>query len=321
MHYTGRIVLASLLSCLVLTHVSSRPQLRSNNDRPIIGILAQDTFGYMKRTFGPTYIVASYVKYIESAGGRVVPIRNNLTEKQLEELFHSINGVLLPGGGANIYDSPYERTAKILFNLAVKANDAGDVFPMWGTCLGFQILMSLGAGGENVTTSVDAEDYSIPLNFSLGYGSSRLFGSAPEQIISYLKTLDITYNHHQFCISSDTYNSNEKLHKFYKRLSTNRDKEGKKEFVSTAEAYDYPFFAAQWHPEKNPFEWTLEEAVNHSKEAVLVTQYMADFFVDQARLSKHSFPSQEEEEDALIYKYPAVYCDVQITHFEQCYFF
>ena len=51
----------------------------------------------------------------------------------------------------------------------MKANDAGDVFPMWGTCLGFQMLMSLGVGGENVTTPVDAEDYSIPLNFSLGW--------------------------------------------------------------------------------------------------------------------------------------------------------
>lgn len=29
----------------------------------------------MKETFGPTYIAASYIKYIESAGGRVVPIR------------------------------------------------------------------------------------------------------------------------------------------------------------------------------------------------------------------------------------------------------
>ena len=51
----------------------------------------------------------------------------------------------------------------------MKANDAGDVFPLWGTCNGFELLMSLGAGGENVTSSVDAEDYSIPLNLSLGW--------------------------------------------------------------------------------------------------------------------------------------------------------
>lgn len=51
----------------------------------------------------------------------------------------------------------------------MKANDAGDVFPLWGTCNGFELLMSLGAGGENVTSPVDAEDYSIPLNLSLGW--------------------------------------------------------------------------------------------------------------------------------------------------------
>ena len=80
-----------------------------------------------------------------------------------------ILSVLLPGGNQNIYGSPYERTAKILFNLAVKANDAGDVFPIWGTCLGFELLMSLGADGEVVTSPVHAEDYSIPLNFSQGW--------------------------------------------------------------------------------------------------------------------------------------------------------
>ena len=34
-------------------------------------------------------------------------------------------------------------------------------------------------------------------------------------------------------------------------------------------------------PKRIPFEWTSAEAINHSKEAVLVAQYMADFFVDQ----------------------------------------
>ncbi|KAL9957118.1 hypothetical protein ACROYT_G038720 [Oculina patagonica] len=327
MHLTGSTAFVLCSLYFLLIHVESRPHQFQDStsavktNQPIIGILAQKTDGYMNKTFGPTYIVASYIKYIESAGGRVVPIRNDLSEEQLEKLFHSINGVLFPGGGADIYNSPYERTGKILFNLAVKANDAGDVFPLWGTCLGFQFLSSLGAGGDKVTSSVDGENYSVPLNLSVGYKSSRLLGSAPDQIITYLKTLNVTFNHHQECISTDTYDSNEKLHKFYRRLSTNRDKEGKKEFVSTIEAYDYPFYGAQWHPEKNSFEWTSAEAINHSKEAVLVTQYVANFFVDQARLSGHRFPSKEEEDAALIYRSTPVYCKPQITHFEQCYIF
>lgn len=288
-------------------------------DRPIIGILAQNTDGYVQ-TFGRTYIVASYIKYIESAGGRVVPIRNNLTEDQLEDLFKSINGVLFPGGGADIYDSPYSRTGNIIFNLAKKANDAGDVFPLWGTCLGFQFLSVQGAGGRKITSDVDGEDFSVPLNLSEGYKSSRLLGSAPENIITYLKTDNVTYNHHRECISTETYSQDEQLKKFYNCLSTNRGKKGK-EFVSTIEAYDYPFYGTQWHPEKNSLEWTLYEAINHSEEAVAVTQYVADFFVNQARLSGHRFPSKEEEDAALIYHDDPIYCKPELTHFEQCYIF
>lgn len=76
--------------------------------------------------------------------------------------------MLFPGGGADIYNSPYERTGKILFNLAVKANSAGDVFPLWGTCLGFQFLSVCGTGGEKIVSSVDGENYSVPLNLSQG---------------------------------------------------------------------------------------------------------------------------------------------------------
>ncbi|XP_044163182.1 gamma-glutamyl hydrolase-like [Acropora millepora] len=315
-----------LCIALFLLQAQGRPRAQLHRsamrtDRPIIGILAQNTGSFMNKTFGSTYIAASYIKYIESAGGRVVPIKNDLSEKQLEFLFNSINGVLFPGGAADLFDSPYERTAKILFNLAVKANKAGDVFPLWGTCLGFAFLSICGAGGENVLSKVDGENYSVNLNLSVGYQSSRLFGSAPEEIITFLMTKDVTFNHHQHCVSTDEYHNNQALKKFYRLLSTNRDKEGKKQFVSTIEAYDYPFYGTQWHPEKNSFEWTSLEAINHSKEAVLVTQYVANFFVDQARLSGHRFADKKEEENALIYQHAPVFCLPEITAFEQCYIF
>ena len=55
----------------------------------------------------------------------------------------------------------------------MKANDAGDVFPLWGTCLGFEFLSVCGAGRQNVLSSVDGEDYAIPLNLSDGMSYSR----------------------------------------------------------------------------------------------------------------------------------------------------
>lgn len=47
------------------------------NDRPIIGILSQETFSVNKYFPGEnyeSYIAASYVKFIESAGARVIPV-------------------------------------------------------------------------------------------------------------------------------------------------------------------------------------------------------------------------------------------------------
>src|SRR5687767_8821686 len=54
---------------------NSRPLSTRSNDRPIIGVLTQEYFGGFKG-YGNnhSYIAASYVKWVESAGGRVVPI-------------------------------------------------------------------------------------------------------------------------------------------------------------------------------------------------------------------------------------------------------
>ena len=64
----------------------------------------------------------------------------------------------------------------------MKANDAGDVFPLWGTCLGFEFLSVCGAGGQKfcppapqtLLSPVDGEDYAIPLNLSDGMSHSYL---------------------------------------------------------------------------------------------------------------------------------------------------
>ena len=79
-----------------------------------------------------------------------------------------------------------------------------------------------------------------------------------------------------------------------------------------------PIYGVQWHPEKSIYEWTSAEGINHSEHAVIVTQTLANFFVQEARKSAHSLPSTEEENNMLIYNYSPTY-----THdsFEQIYYF
>ncbi|EDO44920.1 predicted protein [Nematostella vectensis] len=280
-------ILVPLVLCL-RSNAKEAPFFRGNRDvftnRPIIGVLSQDSSGFKNLgKHGKSYIASSYIKYLEAAGARVVPIRNDLTKSELTKLFYSINGVLFPGGDSDLWKSGYARTGAAIFDLAMEANDNGDVFPLWGTCLGFQLLHVRAAKGKDVLTKCSGENVSLPLNFTDGYKDSRMFRNAHNDVTQDMAKLGVTLNMHVNCVTVETYEKESSLSSFFKKLSTNMDKDDKVKFVSTVEGLKYPFYGTQWHPEKNQFEWTYEENINHSSEAVKVAQYVANFFVDQGR--------------------------------------
>ena len=74
--------------------------MATSNERPIIAILAQEVKNMGDSTNMTSFISASYVKYVESAGARVVPIPTSMDESTLRELFMCVNGLLIPGGNA-----------------------------------------------------------------------------------------------------------------------------------------------------------------------------------------------------------------------------
>ncbi|XP_075682305.1 gamma-glutamyl hydrolase [Rhinoderma darwinii] len=294
-------------------HISQPPM----NDRPVIGILAQETHFDDLQFLGRSYIAASYVKTLESAGARVIPIRINLPEEEYVKIFNAINGVLLPGGGVDLKYSEYARVSKIFYDLALVANDQGDYFPIWGTCLGFEELTVL-TSGELLLTLTKTEDLSLPLNFTKNVLNSKLFRNIPQPLYKALSSMPITANFHSWSLSAQNFTANEKLRKFYNILSTNSD--GDLEFISTFEAYDYPFYGVQWHPEKNPFEWKKTSDISHTAEAVHVAFYMANFFVNEGRKSRHQFSDEAQARYPLIYNYCPTYTG-NISVFEQMYFF
>uniref|UniRef100_A0A3B3B551 folate gamma-glutamyl hydrolase n=1 Tax=Oryzias melastigma TaxID=30732 RepID=A0A3B3B551_ORYME len=244
------------------------------NDRPIIGVLSQELVSN-----GSSYIAASYVKFLESAGARVVPVLINQTPEDYKKLFLSINGILFPGGGVNITSSGYERAAEIFYQLALTANKNGDFFPVWGTCLGFEELTFL-TSGKMLLSHTNTSAAALPLNFTEDAKRSRMFSAFPAELMAALASEPLTVNAHQFSLATTTFYADESLKNFYRVLSTNTD--GTTEFVSTFEAYRYPVYGTQWHPEKNAFEWT-RSFIPHSPSAVKTTFYMAEFFVSEGQ--------------------------------------
>ncbi|XP_034548050.1 gamma-glutamyl hydrolase [Notolabrus celidotus] len=288
------------------------------NDRPVIGILTQLVSDKDMRPFGRTYIPASYVKYIESGGSRVMPIRLTHTTAEYENIFRKINGLLFIGGAVDLVTSDYARVAKIFYRLALKANDRGDFFPIWGTCMGMQLLTVL-VSGEDLLKNTTAENIAMPLNLTTEAGSSRMFAGLSDELMKALTQEPLTGNFHHFGITVETFQENEKLKNFFSVLSTNVAENGAV-FISTVEGKRYPFYGVQWHPEVNRFQWDRTLNFPHSPHAVQLSAQLSEFFVQEGRRSLHRFDNPEEEASSLIYNYTPVYA-ANFTGYEQIYFF
>lgn len=279
----------------------------SATDRPVIGILAQRYYGPGNFGQNATYIAASYVKFVELAGARAVPVFTNEPEDYYVNLFNAVNGILFPGGEADLVSSGYSRAGSILYKLALQANHNNTHFPLWGTCLGFELLTTLTAGMK-VLQACSSHDQATSLNMTADFRRSRLYDSIPRTLEKALRTTPITYNAHSWCLTPTNFTAF-RLNGFYKVLSTSVDKNGTT-FISSMEALSYPFYGVQFHPEKNSFEWKLDKHhmnIPHSVDATRLTQYMADFFVGEARKNDHKFSTPEEESKALIYNYDVSY--------------
>jgi len=122
--YFSKVALASLLAGQV-----SAVEKQLNN-YPIIGIFTQPSTSSDPNCEGNClYLAASYVKQMESAGARVVPINYYADKEELDHLFESLNGFLFPGGGAS-----FPSSAQYIFDKTKEANDNDDFMPVSVFC-------------------------------------------------------------------------------------------------------------------------------------------------------------------------------------------
>ena len=118
---------------------------------------------------------------------------------------------------------------------------------------------------------------------------------------------------------TDSYND------FFQVLSTSTDKKGT-QYVSTVEAkHSLPVFGVQWHPEKNQFEWLVNNKTSkapHTVNPIRVAQYMSNFFVNVCRQRIRQTLPLSEESSMLIYNYKPIYTGkLDNYEFEQIYCF
>uniref|UniRef100_A0A2M3Z531 folate gamma-glutamyl hydrolase n=1 Tax=Anopheles braziliensis TaxID=58242 RepID=A0A2M3Z531_9DIPT len=294
------------------------------NDKPVVGILSQELSYLMTQNYGDqgydSYIAASYVKFVEGAGARVVPIWINQPPEYYEEMMSYVNGILFPGGATWFNQSNgYADAGRHIYDHAIRLNDNGDHFPLWGTCLGFELLTYLAANGAEHRAHCSSNSQALPLNFKNDFRDSRLFGKAPKEVIDILSREPVTANFHQYCVTEANLTAYG-LDDTWRVMSVDRDWNGM-EFISTIEHKTYPFYGIQFHPEKNIYEWISNKNISHTANAVQAAQYFADFFVDEARRSDHQFRDEAQIDQHVIYNYQPIFTGLKRSSFEQCYMF
>jgi gamma-glutamyl hydrolase len=206
---------------------------------------------------GLSYIAASYVKFVEMAGGRAVPLKFGDATSEIDTLMDGINGVLWPGGGADITDptSKYYQFASYIWKKAIEKNDNGIHFPQWGTCLGFEFIhvMASGPNFDILECDYDSEDLPLPLNFTStdAREEGTLLKTMSDILYHKINTQSITQNEHKCAVPTSAYdNATSKINQFFLVKATNNDRNGKP-FVSLVEGKKYPVYGMQAHPEKD----------------------------------------------------------------------
>jgi gamma-glutamyl hydrolase len=255
-----------------------------------------------------------YVRWLEAAGIRVVPLIWNLTWSAKLPILQNINGVLFPGGSlGGEHFTHYVNNATEIFNYAVTRNhDNSDPFFLWGTCQGFQVLGVIAAQTQDVLKCIyhGVDPQMMSLNFTSYQPESVMFGAratSPQNIVSILKTQNSTLNWHSCGINPSDFESHiATMGKIFTVISTNTDVNGLP-FISSYEGSQngLNFFATQFHPERVPYEFS-NDIIGHTPDDVRVSQYLALFIRSRLKMNNHTYPSAAAANSATVENFPLI---------------
>jgi gamma-glutamyl hydrolase len=204
-----------------------------------------------------------------------------------------------------------------LLKLAIEANDKGDYFPVWGVCLGYElILMGVSNYDQTLNNFTDSENHSENLKL-LNLDQSKIFKEFTPEELQYIESNKPFFFNHEHGITPERFQTFPALNDFFTITSTSTTKNGTV-FVGSVEAKNYPIYGVQFHPEKIPYVWWDNINVSHTQVSVVLEQRLGNFFNREARRNFHSFADTNLLNSLLIYNFDSVKVP---DSFMKCYFF
>ncbi len=204
-----------------------------------IGIIAHPQAGSTTIEY-PTH----YITWVRMSGAIPVVIPYNLSSVQLYQELHEVSGLVFTGGDIETPQythqqyTTYLKTIRRCIKKAKQYNDHGVHFPLWGICLGFELLILL-----ELYTSIDTLFQHID-RYEHYDESTLQFTSSPSLIKSYFteteqkrfKKIKCVIHRHNYAFKK----------KDYPFLTTVAVDDG---YIDMFEFKHYPFFGCQFHIE------------------------------------------------------------------------
>jgi gamma-glutamyl hydrolase len=206
---------------------------------------------------GKSYVYDVYIKWIEMAGENAILIPYTIDQKELKILLNRLNGIVWVGGAIENKKKhtkqQYDQLINTLFYTyqhVIRENDKGNYYPLWGTCLGFEILVMFAKNCETLDEAlVDNSKHGLyPCIFTKESRMKEWFSSYR---IQQMKQQKCVFHNHMY--GTDTVPSDKV------RVVARLDN-----YINAIEFIDYPIYGTLFHIEQPKTEFGIKIAEEYS---------------------------------------------------------
>ena len=264
-------------------------------DEPVIGILTQPLTAYMKsrqRRLYMGYIASSYRKWVEQMGARAVAIPHWASIGEISSIMSQVNRILLPGGATFLKKSDgkpskYTRQVERILAIAYQQAELGGHFPIWGTCLGFEMIVNTFSNWEVQRVKIKTFNTNKKLVWvENNYKNSTFAKTLSTQSKDSISKNAISYFEHYWGIKKQDFEASKKLKDF--RVLAYYEKDNK-QIVAAIQHKSLPIFGVQFHPEKILYEHKKRVKVKFTYESAVASQELSRVMLYEALKNTNKF--------------------------------
>lgn len=271
---------------------------------PVIAVFSAPTPPYI-RPVKHARISNNYVQWITASGGRVIGIHMWQSDEEIFEILEQVNGLIIQGGVEDIHDkNDFILKIMRIFDKVVQMNDNGKVFPVMGSCLGFEIILTyfadylvdtshlfpyvfepINVGPVVSTISIESDDIT----------KYQMFKFFSKQDLEDISTKKISTKYHHNGMIFDTFYKSPSLVNSLDITTSSKDKDGVK-YITSVEGKKYPFYGMHFHMEKTVYH-ILSEPVAGSVEAITCARNFGNAFIDKATQNPNNLTLEEVQQN------------------------